>query len=233
MIDMAIVKANYTKSNGSAKANIRYIQHRKGKDGATIVRTLFGSDGTMNRGEAYQMIDEAEKNIKFFRFVLNPDPQKENAQKNLDLWKVTQDFMLKVRDKRGAFQFVAVEHNDHTDKPHIHAVCLLSGKVTKADLASFRQMGREVALSQREALESAKEKRHQLSFIKYAAREYKSQQNISKAGEKAVYIRKARQPTLSCPQGGMHSIVKIKGTDGKYYCPVHKRVYEQELGLSL
>ena len=66
MIDMAIMKANYTKSSGGAKANIRYIQHRKGRDGATIVRTLFGSDGTMNRGEAYQMIDEAENGSVFF-----------------------------------------------------------------------------------------------------------------------------------------------------------------------
>ena len=66
---MAIVKASFTKSQGSAKAAIRYIQHRPGIEGATVTRTLFGSDGLMGRYEAYRMIDEAEKGSRFFRFV--------------------------------------------------------------------------------------------------------------------------------------------------------------------
>ncbi len=38
---MAIVKATYTKSRGGAKASIRYIEHRPGKDGDKITRNLF------------------------------------------------------------------------------------------------------------------------------------------------------------------------------------------------
>ncbi len=52
---MAIVKANYTKSSVNIKASIRYIQHRAGKDGQKITRTLFGIDGELEREEAYTM----------------------------------------------------------------------------------------------------------------------------------------------------------------------------------
>jgi len=34
---MAIVKATYTRKGGNAKASVRYIENRPGKDGATIV----------------------------------------------------------------------------------------------------------------------------------------------------------------------------------------------------
>ena len=46
---MAIFKANYVKrgttAKALAKATVRYNQHRPGKDGERITRTLFGSDG--------------------------------------------------------------------------------------------------------------------------------------------------------------------------------------------
>ncbi|MFZ3168422.1 MAG: hypothetical protein WA130_12460 [Candidatus Methanoperedens sp.] len=75
---MAIVKANYTKSNVNIKASVRYIQNRKGKDGQKVMRTLFGLDGIMERGEAYDIIDEAAEGTKFFRFVISPDPKQED-----------------------------------------------------------------------------------------------------------------------------------------------------------
>ena len=50
---MAICKANEVKrgSDGPkrAKASVRYIQHRAGKEGEKITRDLFGSDGLMDR----------------------------------------------------------------------------------------------------------------------------------------------------------------------------------------
>ena len=79
---MAIVKATYTKSGRYARASIRYMQHRKGMDGAKRTRTLFGSDGLMGRWQAYRMIDEAAKGSLFFRFVISPDPQKEDTKRD-------------------------------------------------------------------------------------------------------------------------------------------------------
>ena len=42
---MAVVKATYTKSRGGAKASIRYIASRPGRNGEKIMRQLFGHDG--------------------------------------------------------------------------------------------------------------------------------------------------------------------------------------------
>jgi hypothetical protein len=42
---MAIVKATYTKSRPGAKAALRYIQHRPGREGEKVKRELFGIDG--------------------------------------------------------------------------------------------------------------------------------------------------------------------------------------------
>src|SRR5260370_19336971 len=87
MIKMAIVKATYIKHGTSerekAKASIRYIEHRRGKDGAKITRTLFGTDGLLGRWQAYRMVDTAEKGSVFFRFVISPDPTKEETVKVL------------------------------------------------------------------------------------------------------------------------------------------------------
>src|SRR6266702_5850965 len=83
--DVAIVKANYTKKAGAAKASIRYIEHRPGKEGERITRALFGSDGLMGRDAAYEMIDSAKKGSIFFRFVMSPDPNIEDAEQDLSL----------------------------------------------------------------------------------------------------------------------------------------------------
>ncbi len=58
---MAIVKATYTRKGGNAKASVRYIENRPGKDGAKCQRTLFTADGKVERTEVYTMIDQADK----------------------------------------------------------------------------------------------------------------------------------------------------------------------------
>ena len=62
---MAVVKAKFVKRGAQekkrAKAALRYIQHRPGKDGEKIIRTLFGRDGAMERSDAYRMIDDKGK----------------------------------------------------------------------------------------------------------------------------------------------------------------------------
>jgi hypothetical protein len=46
----------------------------------------------------------------------------------------------------------------------------------------------------------------------------------------ARQLRKAREPTLSCPNGMSHKVVKWKGKD---FCTVDKKVLEQSIGLEL
>ena len=87
---MAIVKANYTRKGRAAKASVRYIENRPGKDGAKCQRTLFTADGKVERGEVYDMFDQAAKGSYFFRLVISPNPQREDSDKNLSLREITE-----------------------------------------------------------------------------------------------------------------------------------------------
>jgi hypothetical protein len=98
---MAVVKAKFVKRDKHekrrAKAVIRYIQHRPGKDGDKIIRTLFGCDGAMERGDAYRMIDEAKKADILFKFIISPDPDHEDQKQDLNMREITESIMLKLK----------------------------------------------------------------------------------------------------------------------------------------
>ena len=150
MIDMAIVKASYTKSSGGAKASIRYIAHRPGKDNEKTTRTLFGSDGLMGRYEAYRMVDEAEKGSLFFRIVISPDPQQEDTDKDLFLRDITEQTMQSLEDRfQKHVQWVAAEHNDHAPHRHVHVVAIVPGRLQVQDFQLLRTTATQAALAQR------------------------------------------------------------------------------------
>src|SRR5919107_4586300 len=99
---MAFVGTNYVKrgkvGNAKAKDNVRYIQHRAGKDKERVMRPLFTSDGPMTRLEAYQFIDEAPKGTKFFTIIISPDPATEDTHKDLDMRAITITTMQTVEE---------------------------------------------------------------------------------------------------------------------------------------
>src|SRR5262245_63942676 len=110
---MAIVKGNYTRSRGAAKANIGYITKRPGKDKEQIVRTLFGLDGVMSTTEAFEMIDQAAKGSYFYRLVLSPDPQGEDTRHDLDMRELTAHTMQALdRRLHHALVWVGALHAD-------------------------------------------------------------------------------------------------------------------------
>jgi hypothetical protein len=126
---MAVVKSNFVKRGPSAKnrakATIRYIQHRPGKDGDKIIRTLFNREGEMQRSDAYRMIDEAGKTDILFRFVISPDPNSEDKERDLDMRQITENTMLKLEEIVGkTIHWVGAIHADHTDKRHIHTAAI-------------------------------------------------------------------------------------------------------------
>src|SRR5436305_13480816 len=103
---MAIFKASFIPKNlnaaKSAKANIRYIQNRRGKDGAKIQRTLWGIDGKMEREEAYRMIDEGVEQRKIaYRIILNFDPKNEDTNKDIYLQEITKEAMIGISELVG------------------------------------------------------------------------------------------------------------------------------------
>jgi hypothetical protein len=96
---VAIVKGRYTRNRGAIKASVRYIAHRPGKEGERISRALFGFDGPMEKEQAYRMMDEAPKGTYFYRLVLATDPSREDALKDLNLWKLTEHTMRRLEDR--------------------------------------------------------------------------------------------------------------------------------------
>src|SRR5918999_3307509 len=155
---MAIVKASYTKSRGGAKASIRYIEHRPGKDGDKITRNLFGIDGLMGRDQAYRLIDEAEEGSFFYRFALNPDPKLEDTKRDLHLRDMTEKTMqtLMARLKQEV-AWVAAEHDDHAPNRHVHVVAVVKRKLHTRDFQAMRQRATEAALFQRKERDLARE----------------------------------------------------------------------------
>jgi len=147
---VAIVKAKYTKSTGGTKASIRYIQHRPGKDGTKINRTLFGIDGAMGRWQAYRMIDEAEKGSVFFRFVISPDPQQEDTKQDLRLREITEKTMLMLEERlHKQVSWVAAVHADHAPHRHVHVIAVVQGRLQPQDFQALRQAATAASVSQR------------------------------------------------------------------------------------
>lgn len=159
---MAIVKATYTKSANMAKAAIRYIQHRAGREGEKVTRELFGIDGFMDRQHAYRMIDEAAKGTAYFRLVISPDPEKEDTEKDLHLAELTQQTMLTLEDRLSKeVPYVAVEHDDHAPHRHVHILALVKGRLTTQDFQAMRQTATDAALFQRQERDQAREQQQQ------------------------------------------------------------------------
>ena len=163
MSPMAIVKATYTKSSAGAKASIRYLQHRPGKEGMKLTRTLFGWDGVMERRQAYRMIDEAEPGSLFFRFVISPDPKQEDTEKDLFLREITERTMLRLEDRfHREVHWVAAEHTDHAPHRHVHIVAVVPGRLQVPDLQLLRQTATEAALAQRRQRDLLRESHRQI-----------------------------------------------------------------------
>src|SRR5579871_3960609 len=151
---MAIVKASYTRSGGAAKATIRYIENRPGREGKRISRTLFNADGKLERDQAYQMIDESQKGSYFFRLVISPDPQKEDSGRDLSIREIAEKTMQSLEDKfQRQLQWIGAIHADHAPHRHVHLVAVLPGRLQVQDFAQLRSIATSVALEQRRQLD--------------------------------------------------------------------------------
>jgi hypothetical protein len=157
---MAVVTASFVKrgpvGNAKAKDTLRYIQHRPGKDNQRLPRELFGSDGPMERREAYQFIDDAPKRTVFFTIIISPDPATEDRPRDLDLEALTERTMLTVEERVGTpVIWVAAVHDDHTDKRHVHALAAVQGRLEKPDLRRLIEATTEACREQRLELDRA------------------------------------------------------------------------------
>src|ERR1051326_6660871 len=131
---MAIVKASYTRKGGAAKAAVRYIENRPGKDGDRIVKTLFSVDGKVQRADVYDLIDQAPKGSYFFRLVVSPDPKSEDKDKQLSLRELTERTMQSLENRlQQPIEWVAAIHADHTDQWDISAIAIVPPRLNVSD----------------------------------------------------------------------------------------------------
>jgi len=146
---MAIVKANYTRQGSQAKASVRYIQHRPGKDGGRCVRALFQADGKAEREEVYTMIDQAANGSYFFRLVISPDPQHEDRDKDLSLRELTEQTLRSLENRfQQPLQWVAAIHADHAEHRHIHVLAIVPERLNVQDFQCMKRAATEAALAQ-------------------------------------------------------------------------------------
>jgi hypothetical protein len=155
---MAVIKANYVRrgkvGNAKAKDNVRYIQHRAGKDKERVMRPLFTSDGPMTRLEAYQFIDEAPKGTHFYTVIINPDPVKENPGHDLDMRQIAITTMQSIEAIVATpVTWVAAIHDDHTDKNHVHALAAVNRRLDTPELNQIREATTQACLEQRRELD--------------------------------------------------------------------------------
>jgi hypothetical protein len=142
---MAVVKIKYTRGRRAIKAHLRYITHRRGRDEKTVSRSIFGSEGAISKEAAYQLIDAAKPGTVFYKMIISPDPKREDARGDLNLWQLTHRTLVTLRTTLNQdIRFLAVEHNDHTPNRHVHAIFLIPGKLSRQE---FRALATSARLS--------------------------------------------------------------------------------------
>ncbi len=161
---MAIVKATYTRKVGCAKASVRYIENRPGKDGAKVQRTLFTAEGKMERSEAYAMIDQAARTSYFFRLVISPDPEREDKDKTLLLRELADKTIQSLEDRfQRPLRWVATIHDDHANHRHIHAIAIVPERLQVQDFQRMRSAATAEAQEQRRHLDGVRERSQEQS----------------------------------------------------------------------
>ena len=156
---MAVVVANYIRrgkaGNPRAKDAIRYMQHRPERAGERVTRPLFGPAGRWERVHAFQMIDEAPAGSHFYRLSINPDPAKEDHQRDLDLREVTERTILTLESiVNKPVLYVAAVHEAHAEnRRHVYLLASVPRRLNTPELKQLTAAATAACLAQREERE--------------------------------------------------------------------------------
>jgi hypothetical protein len=163
---MAIVKLKYTRGRDAIKAHLRYIVHRPGKEREKQTRELFQHNYlSVTKQYAYDLLNGAPRGTVFYKMTINFHPLKEDTHKDLDLQHIASLTVREMQLRIGrSVPFIATIHDGHarTDLRHIHAICLVQGRLSKEEFAKLKTLWQtataEVRL-QRRARDRAQERR--------------------------------------------------------------------------
>jgi hypothetical protein len=225
---MAIVKVKYTRDPGKIKEHLRYIVHRPGKDREHLTRELFDAFDRTDKARTYELMDST-KHPLFFKFIINPDPKREDPRKDLDLPHLTRQTLREMQRLIGRdVPFVAVIHDDHTPLRHIHAIAMLQGKIAKADFYQLKTLWKT-------ATEAAREQRRSRDHVREHPRvRYLTQARV--LTQPVVTQRRYRSSKLlrfqrGCDHCGFGQLTGIPSY--RLYCPSCHRPLNQETSLEL
>jgi hypothetical protein len=245
--------ADYRKA---AVATLTYIATRENQQGEEMNRTLFGRERTYQLEEAIEFVNAIQmKQLRLWHVTWSPAPITEiNEKKDLDLRKIAKETMRYLQAIHPTMEFIVAEHNDHSDIPHVQGLVFVNGWISRDDLIEMGKIALQKALEQRRSLDRGidlvplLQQSAQRTFEKSRAigapqlMHQFTQHSFGMAGGRANHaadtskkvshrqIRKSREPTLACPNGMSHKVVKWKGKD---FCTVDKKVVEQSMALEL
>ncbi len=234
---MAIVKANYTRSRAKIKAALRYIVHRPGREGERLTRTLFSGEKTLSKAEAYRLIDE-KRGMTYFHLKINFHPKWEDTRKDLDLRTITSQTIATLKERfNRPIGYFAVEHNDHTDLRHIHAIVLIKlsrgERIGRQDWQACREEASAQALLERRSLDVVRryQKTLQRSLTKKRQGIMRDRAVSRFAGVEGGWtlrggLSRMQQQTRLCAECNYRNTM-VRLPDGNvYYCPTCRNVEE-------
>ena len=218
---MAIVKTRYVRSKPRIKAHLRYITHRRGMEGERITRALFGKDGALSKQQVYDMIDSARRGAVFHKFVINFHPLKEDTNKDLNLWEITQKTLEHIKTQYGlSVPFVATIHDDHTALRHVHGFFIVEGRLHKEEFAKIKGLWKVASAQVRHQRKRLDRMHKSLRFQKLRPLIEKYKRKREQGRGRGLRMRDIRtQPACQhCGYGGMYGIPAYFLT-----CPVCKQ----------
>jgi hypothetical protein len=226
---MAIVKVKYTRDPIKIKEHLRYIVHRRGKDGETMTRELFDAFDHTDKDHAYQLID-ATKHPLFFKIILNFDANKEDKFKDLDVQHITRKTLREMQRLIGRddLPFVATIHDDHTPLRHIHAIAMVQGKIAKADFYQLKTLWKTATA------EARKQRRSRDHVREHPRVRYLTQARV--ISQPVITQRRFRSSKPlrfqhGCDHCGFGQLTGIPSD--RLYCPSCHRPLNQETSLEL
>src|SRR5919202_1103262 len=171
---MAIVKLKYVRGRAAMRAHLRYIIHRPGKEQGRVTRELFHHNYlSVSKQEAYDLINNAPRGTIFYKMTINFHPLREDTHKDLDLQHIASLTVREMQARIGRIvPFIATIHDGHarTALRHIHAICLVQGRLCKEDFAKLKTLWQtvtsEVRLQRR--IRDRVQERHQTRFLAQA-----------------------------------------------------------------
>ena len=240
---MAIVKLKYTRGKDAIKAHMRYIVHRPGKERERLTRELFQHNYlSVTKQYAYALINGAPRGTVFYKMTINFHPLKEDTHKDLDLHHITSLTVREMQYRIGRdVPFIATIHNGHekTDLRHIHAICLVQGRVSKEEFAKLKTLWQttsaEVRLQRR--MRDRVQKLHRSQFLAQARVLYQStaakerylyQADASRKIYRGVRPLPLQHGCYNCGYGQLSGLPK-----GYTFCPCCHKPLNQEKTVRL